>query len=223
MLQTYNANRAIDRYTLKLDPFYIGGLITIKKDAMVENATAPFLDLEDINNRTRAILGLATEYPVTTTLRQAPMYQAFALSARRLLQKYPGAYFLGSIIDTLCDRWISRGLSPLILGNILTDQLWTTPAPGNFVLVTPANHATNQNKKPTLGWGSSLNADHYVLYLATTTPPASIAAQIPGNVTTWTPTEDLLPATKYYWSVKAYHRNSPLVTPSGVFNFTTMA
>ena len=95
-------------------------------------------------------------------------------------------------------------------------------APATPVLVSPQNGQNYISVRPTLSWNSSPGATPtgYKVYLGTDNPPTTEVADL--TTTQFTFTTALLPATVYYWTVKAYNEAgiSAVATP---FSFTTAA
>jgi hypothetical protein len=92
------------------------------------------------------------------------------------------------------------------------------------VLVSPANAATYISRKPTLGWRAGTETDGipsgYKVYFGTDNPPLTEVADV--STAQYTFTDDLLPETVYYWTVKAYNE-AGMSDAAEPFSFTTSA
>lgn len=90
----------------------------------------------------------------------------------------------------------------------------TVLGPLAFNLLTPANNATGQNRRPALTWQTSQYADGYRVYVGTSVASLQLKATVTG--TSWQPSiaEQFEWATKYYWKVQAYRTSTGLTRDS---------
>jgi hypothetical protein len=95
-------------------------------------------------------------------------------------------------------------------------------APAAPVLVSPADGATLVSQTPTLTWNAGVGGipSGYKVYLDTNNPPLTEVADV--STAQYTFTDDLLPETVYYWTVKAYNE-AGMSDAAEPFSFTTSA
>jgi hypothetical protein len=107
----------------------------------------------------------------------------------------------------------------MFIGPDITPQVPDVP-----VLVSPANAATYISRKPTLGWRAGTETDGipsgYKVYFGTDNPPLTEVADV--STAQYTFTDELLPETVYYWTVKAYN-SAGMSEAAEPFSFTTSA
>lgn len=95
-------------------------------------------------------------------------------------------------------------------------------APAAPRLVTPADDARRQPRRPTFTWEAASQAQTYAIEIATDAGFSAIVAAASGLTSaSFTPGSDLLTSTRYYWRVKASNACS-VGAMSAVFSFTTL-
>jgi hypothetical protein len=97
-------------------------------------------------------------------------------------------------------------------------------SPGAFDKIDPANGAANQSLSPTLSWTSATGATSYEYCLYKTGDPVCADDAWTDNGTATTKALTLLPATIYYWHVRAVNADGATYsngTETAFWSFTT--
>ncbi len=131
---------------------------------------------------------------------------------------FPSAGLYYIIIDT----WPAPACGEFTLNITLPPA-----APNCATLTGPANGSTVATLKPTFSWTPSATGaapTAYKLYLGTVNPPTAVTSTINAPATTYTPPNNLLFGTTYYWFVTPTNAGSDATgCNSTVFSFTTPA
>ena len=90
----------------------------------------------------------------------------------------------------------------------------TILGPLAFNLLTPANNATGQSRRPNFTWQASQYADGYRIYVGTSLTSLQLKATVTGTSYTPTVAEQLEWGIKYYWKVQAYRTSTGLTKDS---------
>lgn len=90
----------------------------------------------------------------------------------------------------------------------------TILGPLAFNLLTPANNATGQSRRPNLTWQTSQYADGYRVYVGLSAGSLQLRATVTGTSYQPSVADQLDWATKYYWKVQAYRTSTGLTKDS---------
>jgi hypothetical protein len=121
-----DATKAIERYTAKLDPTYIGAVFATKKDGMVSDYGNSANDSENIEGLLRGTISGVTPAPAPLT---SARYQAAGKEMMRARAKWYGGTVFDIRMAEIIARWTARGLTGAILLQIGYEVFgWTPPS-----------------------------------------------------------------------------------------------
>ena len=157
-------------------------------------------------------------------------YSTFAGTANSMMvyavssasaQHNPGPVTKGLLKDL---GWVLAGgstVSTIYLPLVLRITAGTPP--GAFNKSAPGNGATGQPANPTLSWGASSTATSYEYCIDTSNNSACDASWISTGATTSVGLSSLIPATSYYWQVRANNASGTTNANGGTWWSFTIA